>query len=565
MPKEPNALATSSTAPAPPPLSPKAAPSRRAFLAAAVAAAPAAALAMPMLAGCETDDGSDGKTVAVKLPEYSYDGVIAPASIFAHGVASGDPLADRVILWTRVSDANAVADVAIEVFFEVALDPEFSDRVAAGTTSTSSARDYCVHVDAEGLKAATSYYYRFWLQGRSSPMGRTRTLSTGVSERARFGVCSCASYGAGTFVGYRKLAERADLEVVLHLGDYIYEYAGKEGSERFAPPTHVCRSLDDYRTRYSAHRLDLDLQEVHRQHAFICVWDDHESANNASSAGAPAHLVEDGAWSLRKTAAQQAWREWIPARVGDDGKIWRQFAFGDLVDLWMLDTRLWNRDKQTTPKEKAIIADPKRSILGPDQESWLVDGITSSPARWQIIGQQVMMGLLGIGASILNTDQWDGYEATRDRLFANIRKYAPGEVVVLTGDIHTSWANDLVEDSGDAAKYDPKTGIGALAVEFVVPGITSGGLPGGIGAGILDLVRENNPHVRWNDLAFRGYGVVDVTQDRVQCDWFHLEDIAKADSAEFAAASWQTHHGSGHLDVAAAPVAPRTDVAKKAP
>ena len=521
---------------------------------------------LPLLPGCESEDGA-GKEQAAPLPTYGWDGALGPEGMFAHGVASGDPLTDRVILWTRVTLPDAAAAAGeVSLFYEVASDIAFATRVAAGESTATSLRDWTCKVDATGLEAGTTYYYRFWFQGRSSPIGRTRTLPSGVIERLRIAFCSCSNFGAGYFTGYRNIALREDLDVVLHLGDYIYEYGSKPDSPRFAAPEHVCMTLDDYRQRYAAHRGDADLQEAHRQHAFICVWDDHESANNAWSGGSQAHKDDkDGPWADRKAAAWKAWSEWIPARVADDGKIWRAFEFGDLCALWMLDTRLWGRAKQTTPSQKAILEDPARSFLGPDQEAWLHAGLGASSAKWQVLGQQVMIAPLKLGAMPLNSDQWDGYQATRDRLFAHVRKLDLDGFVVLTGDIHSSWANDLVEDSHDAKIYDSATGKGSLGVEFVVPGITSGGLPGGATSEIVDLAREYNPHIRWAEVMRRGYCLLDVTPDAIQCDWWLLDGIDKPGMAESAAASWRMQRGAPGLVLAEAAAPDRLSAPAPAP
>lgn len=525
--------------------------------------------ALPLLSGCESadGDGQDGKGQPVELPTYTWQGDPGPDGMFAHGVASGDPLTDRVILWTRVTLPDAIAAAGeVNLFYEVARDVGFTDRVAAGEARATAARDWTCKVDAEGLQAGTSYYYRFWFQGRSSPVGRTRTLPAGAVDRLRLAFCSCSNFSSGYFTGYRKIAERADLDAVLHLGDYIYEYPGNPKNERFAGPEHICMTVEDYRTRYAAHRGDVDLQEAHRQHPFICVWDDHESANNAWSGGAPAHdEAKAGPWAERRGAAWQAWSEWIPARVGDEGKIWRGFEFGDLCSLWMLDTRLWGRTKQTTPSKKAELKDPARTFLGPDQEAWLHEGLQTSKAKWQVLGQQVMIAPLLVGELTLNSDQWDGYQATRDRLYARVRELGLDGFVVLTGDIHTSWANDLVEDSRDEAKYDKATGAGSLGAEFVVPGITSG-VPATFGdPSISDLAREYNPHIRWNELQHRGYGVLDLSPGAAQCDWWLLKDIAKPGQPEFLAGSWRMQHGTPGLTKADSPAPDRTTAPALAP
>ncbi len=518
--------------------------------------------ATPLLPGCGSDTGGSGTT---PIPSYSWDGDVGPESLFSHGVASGDPWDESVVLWTRVTIAGSALATAnateAPVFWEVATDQAFTDRVAAGEGVASSDRDFTFKPVAEGLSPSTTYYYRFWTQGRSSPVGRTRT--TGAATRIRLGVCSCANYATGYYVAYRGLSKRADLDAVLHLGDYIYE-SSYGTSLRPNEPKKETVTLEDYRIRYAHYRSDPDLQEVHRQHPFICVWDDHETANNSHTNGAAAHDPDtEGDWPTRKGAGTQAWREWLPVRDLEGGKIWRKHSWDGLADLFMLDTRLWARDPQTTPSKKEIIADPKRSFLGEDQEKWLHAGLVESKAPWKVLGQQVMMGQLQINGTAINTDQWDGYAPTRDRLFGVVRDKGVDGLVVLTGDIHTSWAIDLVEDSSDDKAYDAKTGKGALGVEFVVPGITSGGFGGGAAA-LGELAQEYNPHIRWAELTHRGYGVLDLTPTTAQCDWYLYATVKNKDEPEKQGGSWKTTHGDGHLTKADAPVADKPDASPTA-
>ena len=520
-------------------------------------AALGAAGSLPLLGACESGDGAgagagtDAGTQdanASPPPEYSYTGELGPETLFVHGVASGDPLADRVILWTRVSlPAAELGGPAVQVFYEVARDEAFADRVAAGEVTADAEHDWTCKVDAAGLKAATTYWFRFRFRGRSTVIGRTRTAAATGGERLQLGVASCASFGSGYFTGYGHLAKRLDLDAILHLGDYIYEYGGNPDAERYAAPPHECKTVQDYRTRYAAHRGDADLQEAHRVHPFVCVWDDHETVNNAWNGGAPSHNeAEDGPWPTRRDAAWRAWRDWLPARIAEPGKIWRKLTFGGLCDLWMLDTRIWGRSKQTTPSKAAERADPDRGFLGPDQEAWLLDGLATTTAKWQVLGQQVMFAPLSLNGTPINTDQWDGYKATRERVLAAARAAKLPGFVILTGDIHTSWANDIVEDSKDAASYDPKTGKGAIGAEFVVPGITSGGF-GNLGPEIGGLAKQYNPHIRWNDLLHRGYGVLDLRPDRAEFRWWLLQGIDKRGLPESLGAAFAVKHGAPGL------------------
>jgi alkaline phosphatase D len=392
-----------------------------------------------------------------------------------------------------------------------------------------------------------------------SPIGRTRTAPVGQVERLRFGVASCSSYAQGYFHAYRALARRSDLAAVLHLGDYIYEYgSGEYGSDRPHEPAHEAVTLADYRTRHAQYKRDPDLQEVHRQHPFITVWDDHEAANNAWRDGAENHMpASEGDWQVRKAAAQRAYAEWMPIREqGDPAKIWRKLAYGDLVDLVMLDTRLWGRSVTTgglygpRPAE-----DPTRTLLGDDQEAWLDQQIAGSTARWKLIGQQVMVAnLLLMPDTIANPDQWHGYPTARRRFIEFLRTSGGGNVVVLTGDIHSSWANELIVDPLNPAEYDPATGAGAAAVELVTPGITSPGLPP-LFLPAVEAARPYNPHLRWFDLMRQGYMVLDVTPTRVQGAWYLFADIKKPTTGdEVFAAAWAVASGSTRLvqDAAAA-------------
>jgi len=468
---------------------------------------------------------------------------------FQHGVASGDPLPDAVILWTRIT--RTVLE-PIMVTWEVAAEPGFAQPVASGTAETSTARDYTVKVDVRGLQPGRTYYYRFRAGMEVSPVGRTRTAPQGPTARARFGVASCSSYAQGYFHAYRALAGRLDLDAVIHLGDYIYESGpGQFGTDRVHEPAHECLTLADYRARHAQYKRDAHLQEVHRQHPFIPVWDDHESADNAWKTGASNHQPNEGDWAARKAGAQQAYAEWMPIRDQDDRtKIWRKLGWGDLADLVMLDTRLWGR----TQADPSIIGpappdDPTKTILGDDQAAWLEEQLRTSTARWRLIGQQVMMANLVLTpGTLINLDQWQGYPASRRRFLDFLRTNMVSNVVVLTGDIHSSFACELVVDPLDPAMYDGASGKGSVAVELVTPGITSPGLPPAL-VPTVDQARPSNPHVRWLDLLRQGYMVLDVTPERVQSAWYLYPDIKKPDGAQEAfAAAWSVKSGTTRLE-----------------
>ncbi|SRR6056297_137184 len=338
---------------------------------------------------------------------------------FRHGVASGDPLTDRVILWTRLTPES---DGLVRVSWEVSTDAGFSNIVASGDGTTSAEVDYTVKVDVEGLQPGAGYYYRFASDDRLSPVGRTRTLPTGSVMAASFAVVSCSNYPAGFFNVYREVAEQ-ELDAVLHLGDYLYEYApggyasaNAEAYGRVVQPANELFSLADYRTRYAQYRTDEDLQAAHGRHPFITVWDDHEIANDAWREGAENHNPEtEGDYAARKMAAIQAWYEWQPVRPPGDinDVIYRRFQYADLLDLLMLDTRIIGRDKQFVYPDfttggmidvaaaRAGYGDSNRTLLGEEQLGWLREQLAQSSARWQVLGQQVLSGRYHLPAPIL--------------------------------------------------------------------------------------------------------------------------------------------------------------------
>lgn len=481
-----------------------------------------------------------------------------PTTLFRHGVASGDPTPEAVIVWTRVTAlAGARLDPTVEVRYEVARDTAFTMMVTSGAFNTTAERDYTVKVDLTGLSPATTYYYRFRALGMVSPVGRTRTAPRGEVAQVRLGVVSCSSMGHGYFHVYRSLARRLDLDAIVHLGDYIYEYGTRQygGVREYDPPTEIT-TLSDYRRRYAHYRRDPDLQALHQQTPFIVTWDDHESADNSYSEGAENHTPStEGAWSARKAAAIQAHREWMPIREHETpGRIWRKLAYGDLVDLILLDTRLWGRPLQVNNAD-AGLTDPARQLLGADQEQWFFQEVSTSRARWKVVAQQVMMGQL---VQLLNSDQWDGYPAARQRFFSLLRAMMVQNVVVLTGDIHTSWAIELTETPQDSMSYDPATGRGALAVEFVYPGVTSPGFPQVIANTVLPQVMRESRHVKFVDLVRRGYGILDITPTRLQSAlYLHVDgETARPSPTDAAfATAWSVAHNSAHLvqDQAAAP------------
>ena len=490
-------------------------------------------------------------------------------AVFAHGVASGDPLEDRVILWTRVSGSRGRSDV--EVSWWVASDAEMQSVVARGSLVTNADRDHTVKVDPPGLRPGTTYYYQFAALDTSSPIGRTKTLPTGQADHVRLAVVSCSNLPFGYFNVYRCLAEQPDLDAVLHLGDYLYEYRnGRYGDgtalDRVPIPDKEMVTLEDYRIRHAQYKADIDSQAMLQQHSLIAVWDDHESANNSWSGGAENHDPDEGEgdWAERRAASVRAYDEWMPIRENRSAQqlqIYRSFRYGNLVDLIMLDTRLTGRDEQVDREDDAAVQDPERSLLGGPQEAWLFREFEESVAagtRWRLLGQQVFFGAQAPSDDIRNSDVWDGYQGNRNRIFDFLETHRVDNVVVLTGDIHSSWALDVPRDPWRG--YDPVSGRGSLAVEFVTPAVSS---PSQFTTrpDEADAAREArlaaSPHIKFVDQVHRGYFILDVTPERAQADWYFVETITERSNAQRFVAGYSTRSGDNALTKADGPVASR--------
>ena len=519
----------------------------------------------------EPDAGSDEP----ELPPVESQ----PRFEFVHGVASGDPLTDRVILWTRLTpypasagglDPNSMDELLVD--FVVATDPALENVVGMGRANTSAARDFTVKLDASGLTPATTYYYQFFDPARPevrSPLGRTRTLPEGAVERARLAMVSCSCYALGYFHTYADIAGRSDLDAVLHLGDYIYEYGPDTYQDNMVgrphDPAHEIITLLDYRTRHAQYKTDPDLQEAHRQHPFITIWDDHETANDAWRDGAQNHTEgAEGSYADRRNAALTAYHEWMPIRDLDSTdltKIYRTFRFGDLCDLIMLETRT-KRDQQDGRQKDS----PGRTLLGNEEAVWLEGELRASFNRgtaWRVIGQQVMFGQLTVFGNTLNNDQWDGYSASRTRLLDFVENEGIDNLVILTGDIHSAWAMDVARNPYDRAAYDPDTGAGALAVEFVCTSVTSpaieslGALGGLFEGAAVNTVLNANPHMKYVDLKSHGYCLLDITPTRVQSEWHNVSDIkSMTGQTHTFARAFAVESGVAHVVESSAPSEP---------
>ncbi|TQM31857.1 alkaline phosphatase D family protein [Nocardia bhagyanarayanae] len=485
----------------------------------------------------------------------------AAGPVFRHGVASGDPLPTGVVLWTRVTvsdDATPGSGVGADtsVRWEIADDAGFASVAASGTATATAEADHTVKIDASGLTPGRDYWYRFTALGETSPVGRTRTAPapSDTPDRLRFGVVSCSNWEAGYFAAYRHLADRSDLDAIIHLGDYLYEYGrgkygGRHGAVRPHDPANEIVTLADYRIRHAQYKTDPDLAALHAVLPFICTWDDHESADNSWSGGANHHdPATHGSWEDRRAASARAYLEWMPVRATGSGtsvQIYRRLRFGTLAELSMLDLRSY-RDQEVAPGAGwREVDNPARTLTGKAQMDWLTAGLVSAPVRWKLVGNSVMIAplvfpplepattvaftaALGVPQSgaPANSDQWDGYTADRQRLFRAITEQQVGDVVFLTGDIHSSWASDLPID---AANYPGGPTAGA---EFVVPSVTSSSIgellkaaPRTVAVPIEDSIKSFNHHMRYVELESHGYGVLDVTQEQAQMDWFYLADV----------------------------------------
>ena len=458
-------------------------------------------------------------------------------------------MSDRVIIWTRVTP-DQPGNYTVQ--WQMATDTGMTNVVASGSVITNDQKDYTVKVDVPGLQSGTWYYYRFNCNGRYSLTGRTYTFPTGDVDSLRFGVVSCANYPEGWFNAYGVLAERNDVHAILHLGDYLYE-GGDSTGERGHSPNHEILSLEDYRLRHSQYKLDEDLRRLHQMYPFVVVWDDHESANDAWMDGAENHSPStQGLWATRKRQSVRAYLEWQPIRQPDPNdtlRIYRKLSLGDLADFYMLDTRLIGRDIQVSAQ---LAGDPSRHLLGPAQLAWLSAEMQSSNARWKIIGQQVMMAPLEVFGFPVNLDQWDGYAAERQRVYDSILTRNISNVVVLTGDIHTAWANDLPGDN-----YNATTGANSVGVEFVTTSVTSSNSAVNFGQQVIQFA---NPHMKYINLSEHGFLLLDVNKSRTQGDFYFVNDIAVQGSGYYREASYYTNHGERHLRVAADSARPSSAV-----
>jgi alkaline phosphatase D len=473
-------------------------------------------------------------------------------------VASGDPTPDGVVLWTRVSVA---AGATVPVEWMVATDVGLADPVASGSATAAPDGDHTVHVTVSGLRPATTYWYRFSAAGEHSPVGRTRTLPApdGPTPRLHLGVVCCAHYATGYFNAYARLAER-DVDLVVHLGDYIYEAEAKrEKWTRSHRPRGRCLTLPDYRARHGQYKSDPDLQRLHARHPMVAVWDDHELAGNAWWDGAAGHDPRsDGDWSRRRAAAVRAYREWMPSRLdpSDPFRIWRTVRLGTLADLVMLDTRLAGRERPAAGRRPVVgVHRRERALLDQEQWEWLEKEMAAGTGRWTLLSSQVVVAPIHLlpagggvgrrlgatgGGLIVNPGQWDGYPLERDRLL-RLLAHRRGEVLVLSGDLHSSWVARLAAGDG---RGEP------VAAEFTVPAVSAPTFARALAPKVRGArsvlewaIHRANPHIAWVDTARHGYVILDVTAERIESQWWHVDRVGKRAEGERLAATWSVSRG----------------------
>ena len=508
-----------------------------------------------------------------------------------------------VILWTRVTTQEDT-----DLLLHVATDTAMENIAASYNATATSTSDYTVKIDANGLESGTTYYYQFEvlsgaMAGKRSMIGRAKTLPSGTeAEHLRFAVVSCSNYEQGFFNAYGRIADRNDLDAVIHLGDYIYEYQrgayGDTSLGRYNYPEEEIVEIEDYRARYALYRLDPDLMRLHQQHTFLTIWDDHESTNDSYKDGAQNHQPEtEGDWETRKSNSKTAYFEWLPIRDDAEKSIYRTVSYGDLADVILLDTRIEGREKQPTQMQDADFNAP-RTILGEEQKNWFMNELKTSEAKWKVIANQVIFSPLNVGfaagalegasdptdsAKVYSVengflDIWDGYPYERKQIVDTIIENGIDDVIILTGDFHSTFAFDVTYEPviytlkqayylpQPSPSYNPLTGAGSAGVEFATPSITSANFDENIPVpslvqqfqyamnnyiplppGQTEQVFNYNPHMKYVDLTNNGYFILDLKDDSAQANWYFVETIDEPSSAENFASARKTIAGTNHL------------------
>lgn len=528
-----------------------------------------------------------------------------PAAIgrFAHGIASGDPLQDGVILWTRVTPQNQNGG-PITLKWEMSISADFNAELAAsGEVTASAASDWTAKVDARGLMPGTLYFYRFIHGEAASPIGQTKTLPSGTLTQARFAVVSCANWQHGYFNAYDHIARQEGFDAVLHLGDYFYEYGAPKDLDnssgqmgRLHEPRHEIISLSDYRIRHAQYRTDTSLQAMSAKFPLITIWDDHESSNDSWQGGAENHSPDtEGSWEARKQAAMRAYYEWMPVRNPAANKaketLLRALDFGDLLTLVTVETRLTARaepliienhiddiikDGGVETFKSEVLGDPSREMYGQMQEDFIVGTLSESKARgqaWRVIANQVIMGRLltpdlepyidestlaavepqwpGVRDMVslskynfpVYPDSWDGYPAARSRFYNRLKQEDVRDIFVLTGDAHEYWVNTLTTDNKDQ-----------IGVEFVTTSVSSETLTAFMGDGAQDyalLLTQANEDARYYNAMHNGYTDITFTKDSARVRMISVSNVTTQDYSAAEVAAFTVRPDKGSLSVSA--------------
>lgn len=564
---------------------------RRAALHGGLAAAGAMALPVARRAAAAAEPVPAGPLVA---------GPDDPAVWFTHSVASGDPAADGVVLWTRAYPLDGRTEV--ELTWVVARDPALDDVVRTGTVIASAATDWCAKVWADGLAPHQTYWYGFRAEGGTerSPTGRTRTAPAPgqAVDRLRFVLLTCNNPDEGRFNTLDRVAELDDsIDAVIHHGDYIYEY-GRPGLPN--APWHTCVTLDDYRSRYASYRSFVQLRDAHRMHPWIHLWDDGDTANGAWRDGADGHDERmHGPWADRLAAAFRAFTEWTPCRLtGEvaDTPVSRSLPYGDLAHLLVVDAcvnrdRLWGNALQSFDAPELL--DPARRSLSVESERWLASALTrSARSTWTVLTTQALVSHWGApglpdvlppelmdhflrrdGNQLYGT-AWNGYPAQRQRLIDAVEAAGLRNLVVTSGDAHFSIAAELTRDPYNPLVYDPLWSHGSVGVELCCASVSSAGFAEGLGVEPRTVTPAVelaslllNPHQRWLELDSKGYVLLELRPDRMIADYWFVPTVRQLDDRIHHAARLVTRAGTNHLDLDVRPGAapPRRDVAPVPP
>jgi len=439
-----------------------------------------------------------------------YDSTLYP---FIHGVASGDASDNSVIIWTRITPKIKMR--SLSAIWEIAIDSAFTKIIKTGEYQTLPEDDYVVKIKVQGLKPATQYFYRFKSKNIYSPIGKTKTLPAKNQHVNNYSAVffTGSNYNAGFFNAYTVVYKKENIDAVFHMGDYFYEYENNRygnNPKRQLKPENECVTLQDYRTRFSHYRMDKWLRLLHQKCCWYVEWDDHEFANNAYNEGAENHQPEEGNWIERKNNALKAYNEWMPLELNKKNSVYRSFDIGKLAKFIMLDSRL------SRTYQKVNANDTSKTLLGKKQLQWMFDEILQAQkdsVKWIFLMSQVMFAHIQIAGSPINNDQWDGYHYERNEILDFVDKHNVKNLIIVSGDIHSSWANII------------KTPGGITIPEFITPSVTSPSVSKPVGALSNVFIKTLWPDVKYVDLARKGYMKIDIKQDKIKVTWQFLKTI----------------------------------------